>query len=203
MQHYSGKKQKHTVRRILLSLLLLCVLIGGTLEGVVLAGAHTEISGTPAVMVILGTQVKADGPCRLLRDRLDTAAAYLQNSPDLPVVVSGGQGSDEHISEAEAMKDYLVSAGIDEGRITMEDQSHNTGENLQYTKRLLEEQGYDLDRDNVLVVSNAFHLSRVRMLCARYGIHDSTLAAPSNHWFYRLKSYVREAPALAKSFFFD
>ena len=53
----------------------------------------------PEVMVIFGCQVRKDGPSILLRDRLDTALAYLEDHPDTRVVVSGGKGDDEHQSE--------------------------------------------------------------------------------------------------------
>ena len=73
-----------------------------------------------------------------------------------------------------------------------------------YTARLLEEQGYDLDETEILVVSNGFHLTRSRMLAQRAGFEEiSTLAAPSSHLPSRLKMYVREPLALVKSFLLD
>lgn len=52
------------------------------------------------------------------------------------VVVSGGQGMDEEVSEAFAMKEYLTNKGISEDRIIMEDKSTNTLENIKNTKVL-------------------------------------------------------------------
>ena len=71
-------------------------------------GAYDHIQGEPEVMVILGCQVRQDGPSVLLRDRLDEALDYLEDHPDMTVVVSGGQGPDEPTSEAQAMADYLT-----------------------------------------------------------------------------------------------
>ena len=189
----------------LLALVLAGVLCFGALFGIVLAGGHDEINGDPQIMIILGCQVKPWGPSILLQDRLDKALEYLEAHPDMIVVAAGGQGSDEHVSEARAMADYLMEHGFPEKQILLEDQSHNTEENLYYTAELLAEEGYDVTAD-VVIVSNGFHLARVRMLWSRLtGGQDnlSTLAAPSSHWPSRLRMYVREPLALVKSFLFD
>ena len=177
----------------------------GALFGAVLCGSHDHIRGDPQVMVILGCQVKPWGPSVLLQDRLDKALDYLEDHPDLTIVVSGGQGPDEPVSEAQCMYDYLTEHCVDEAQILLEDQSHNTVENLRYTVDLLAEAGYDTTADMV-VVSNGFHLTRVRMLWSRVCGGDynlSTLAAPSSHVPSRLKMYIREPLALVKSFVFD
>lgn len=191
--------------KLLLGLALVGVLGFSALFGAVLSGMYDRIDGEPQVMVILGCQVKPWGPSILLQDRLDTALAYLETQPDMTVVVSGGQGPDEHISEARAMADYLIEQGIGQERILLEDQSHNTVQNLTLTRQLLDERGYDLEQD-ILVVSNGFHLTRVRMLWDRVWEGEdnlSTLAAPSSHVPSRLKMYLREPLALVKSFVFD
>ena len=190
--------------KLVLALVLVGVLGFSALFGAVLSGMYDQIDGEPQVMVILGCQVKPWGPSILLQDRLDKALEYLETEPDMTVVVSGGQGPDEHISEARAMADYLMEQGIEQERILLEDQSHNTVQNLTLTRQLLDELGYDLEQD-IVVVSNGFHLTRVRMLWERVWEEDnlSTLAAPSSHVPSRLKMYLREPLALAKSFVFD
>ena len=191
--------------RVLLAVLIAGVLAFGGLLGAVLWGSYDHVQGDPQIMVILGCQVKPWGPSVLLQDRLDKALSYLEDHPDLTVVVSGGQGPDEHISEAQCMYDYLTAHGVDGEQILLEDQSHNTVQNLRYTVDLLTEAGYDTTADMV-VVSNGFHLTRVRMLWNRVCGGDynlSTLAAPSSHLPSRLKMYLREPLALVKSFLFD
>ena len=201
---YEGKR-KPLWLKMLLGLILAGVLAFGALFGAVLYGSYDHVQGDPQVMVILGCQVKPWGPSILLQDRLDKALDYLEDHPNLTIVVSGGQGPDEHISEAQCMYDYLTEHGVDGDQILMEDQSHNTVENLRYTVDLLAEEGYDPTAD-VVVVSNGFHLTRVRMLWSRVCGGDynlSTLAAPSSHVPSRLKMYIREPLALVKSFVFD
>ena len=203
---YQGRRPMAGWKKWLIALLALMaagVLAFAALLGVVLAGSHTDLRGGPSIMIILGCQVRTDGPSVLLQDRLDTALDYLEDHPDMTVIASGGQGPDEHISEAEAMAAYLVEHGFPEGQILLEDESHNTSQNLMYTRELLEESGLDW-QGNLLVVSNGFHLARVRMLAQRYGLGEiSTLAAPSSHVPSRLMMYIREPLALVKSFLFD
>lgn len=200
---YKGRQYQRWIR-VLLVLVAAGVLCFAALFGAVIYGSYDHIQGEPQVMVILGCQVKNDGPSQLLRDRLDEALSYLDDHPDLTVVVSGGQGPDEPSTEARAMADYLVEEGVEEDQILLEDQSHNTVQNFRYTAQLLEERGYGLENTQVLVVSNGFHLTRARILAERTGFEEvSTLAAPSSHLPSRLKMYIREPLALAKSFLFD
>ena len=200
---YEGKR-KPLWLKVLLGLILAGVVAFGALFGAVLYGSYDHVQGEPQVMVILGCQVKPWGPSVLLQDRLDKALDYLEDHPELTIVVSGGQGPDEHISEAQCMYDYLTEHGVDGDQILMEDQSSNTWENIQYTQALLKERG--IDAGELVVVSNGFHLTRVRMLWSRAWEGDytlSTLAAPSSHVPSRLKMYIREPLALVKSFVFD
>ena len=206
MKSYKGRNwMKSKWVKALIALILVGVLVFGALLGAVLHGSYDHVVGEPKVMVVLGCQVKPWGPSILLQDRINKAAEYLQDHPDVIVVASGGQGQDEHTSEAQAIYDGLVEQGIDESRILQEDQSYNTIQNLRNSMELLEKNGYDIE-DDMIVVSNGFHLTRVRMLWARiHGDDDnlSTLAAPSSHVPSRYKMYIREPIALVKSFILD
>ena len=207
MEYNSYRGRKRGARKwltVLLALILagaICFLIPFI---AVLAGARSEIRGEPQIMVIFGCQLREDGPSILLKDRLDTALAYLEEHPDMTVVVSGGQGTNEPASEAQGMYDYLTAHGVDGGQILMDDRSFNTRENVAYSLEALVAGGYDTSA-GVVLVSNAFHLTRARMLWERADGAGpvSVLAAPSSHWPTRLRMYVREPLALVKSFFFD
>ena len=164
-------------------------------------------------MVIFGCQVKPDGPSVLLRDRLDTALDYLKDHPDMKIIVSGGKGDDEHISEAQCMYDYLTAYGVDGANIYMEDKSRNTWQNINNTFALMERQGWDLT-DDVLLVSSGFHLARIQMLWDRVRTdmlrnetyndqYISALAAPVSHAPSVVQMFFREPLALVKSFLFD
>lgn len=181
------------------------VLCFALLLSAVLLGGVDHVQGQPQTMIVLGCQVKPWGPSVLLRDRLDEALAYLQQHPQVTVIVSGGQGPDEHISEAQCMKEYLVAHDIAPERIHMEDVSHNTHENLINSVALMDTLGLEME-DGVILVSNGFHLTRAKMLWERVtgrGDGLSVLAAPSSHAPSRLWMYIREPLALVKSFLLD
>lgn len=187
------------------ALILVGVLSFGGLFAAVMYGSYNHITGDPQVMVILGCRVMPGGePSMLLQDRLETALDYLEEDPDILVVVSGGQGSNEPVSEAACMAGWLEEKGISEDQIFQEDQSSNTKENLIFSKDLLAREGIDVGETDVLVVSNGFHLTRARMLAERFGYGEvSTLAAPSSHIPSRIQMYIREPLALVKSFLLD
>lgn len=205
MAGYHGKGKNRRWLSVLLTLVLVGALFFSIMFGLVMVGAHDVIRGDPQVMIILGCRVMPGGePSILLQDRLDTALDYLDDHPEMTVVVSGGQGSNEPTSEAACMADYLEEHGVDSDQILLEDQSSNTKENLIYSRELLEEHGIVVLSDEVLVVSNGFHLTRAQMLAERYGYESvSVLAAPTSHIPSRIQMYIREPLALAKSFFFD
>ncbi len=201
---YGGEKH-HPLLLGLVGLAAAGLACFAVLAGMVAAGDTTHIQGVPKAMIILGCRVKEDGPSELLRDRLDTALDYLNSLPEpIPVIVSGGQGKDEPVSEAAAMADYLSRAGYSDVYIHLEDDSHNTAENLGYSREILETLSLDPAEDGVLIVSNGFHLTRARMLAERFGYEQvSALAAPSSHLPSRITMFFREPLALVKSFLFD
>lgn len=205
MAGYRGQRKPRRWLKVLLALVLVGILCFAGLFGAVMYGAYDHVSGNPQVMLILGCRVMPGGePSILLQDRLDTALDYLDDHPEMTVVVSGGQGSNEPTSEAACMADYLEEHGVDPNQIWLEDQSSNTMENFLSSKQLLEGQGIDVGEEGVLVVSNGFHLTRSRMLAERFGYgHVSTLAAPTSHIPSRIQMYIREPLALAKSFLLD
>ena len=187
------------------ALILAGVLTFASCLWVVLAEGHSDMRSEPDTMIVLGCMVYEWGPSILLQDRLNTALDYLEDHPDTTVVVSGGQGADEHISEAQAMHDYLVEHGFPSEQILLEDQSTSTYENLSVSNHLIAEHGIDVT-DDIVVVSNDFHLARVRMLFKRVtggDYHLYTLAAPTSHLPSRIKMYIREPLALIKSFLCD
>lgn len=214
-RRYKGNSPQNKKRHWLAALLVLVILgvLGfGALE--VYIGLHSRGKtvwgdANPQVMVIFGCQMRRDGPSILLKDRLDTALAYWEERPDVKIVVTGGKGDDEHVSEAQGMYDYLTAHGVDGENIYREDQSRNTWQNVNNTFALMEREGWNLS-DDVLLVSSGFHLARIELLWsrARAGIPGAggyicTLAAPVSHAPSQVQMFFREPLALVKSFLFD
>ena len=129
--------------------------------------------------------------------------ALAQGDPDFPAFLDRYRQALPQVAELPAELVEELMAAVEEDRLLLEERSHNTDQNLRYSRELLEAEGCDLSQ-GVVVVSNGFHLTRARMLAERAGYDSvSTLAAPSSHLPSRLHMYVREPLALVKSFFLD
>lgn len=219
MKEYTGYRGRGGARKWLAALLALIVaglLAFAALEvyiGLHSRGKTVSADANPQVMVIFGCQMRRDGPSVLLKDRLDTALAYWEERPGIKIVVTGGKGDDEHVSEARGMYDYLTAHGVDGANIYMEDKSRNTWQNINNTFALMEREGWELT-DDVLLVSSGFHLARIELLWNRArvqalrgetygGQYVSTLAAPVSHAPSAVQMFFREPLALVKSFLFD
>ena len=131
-------------RRVLLALLAAGFVLFAALETMVIRGSLAEKTDEPvSAVIVLGAGVNGETPSLTLRTRIDAAAAYLEEHPDVPVVLSGGQGPGEAITEAECMRRALVRRGVDESRLYPEERSTSTQENLRYSRAILEELGVD------------------------------------------------------------
>lgn len=112
--------------------------------------------------------LRGDQLSRLLKDRLDKAVSVYKKDPTPPKLIpSGGKGDDETISEAEAMKRYLMEQGIPEEDILPEDRSKTTYENLAYSKAILDER--EGEKYTALVTSN-YHVYRALRYCRKVGL---------------------------------
>ena len=195
---------RRRLRRGAAACLLLLLALLAALEGVILAGSRSSRDQSGDAVVILGAMVYDSGPSQVLRLRMETGLSWLRDHPDGVAVVCGGQGSDEPASEARTMADFLTASGVPPDRILLEDRSRNTWENLRNSAALLTERGYDLSETRVVVVSNGFHLARVRLLARRCGLRIGTLAAPMPKiWTNTVYCYGREVLALVKSALLD
>ena len=170
---------------------LICLFLWA--ETLVISGGHGQPDPGAKYLIVLGAQIRGSEISRPLAYRLDTAFDYLEKNPETIAIVSGGQGSGEDVSEAEAMKSYLLKKGLEDERIIEEDQSVNTDENIAFSRELM-----DSPQDPVVVVSNAFHIYRALELCETQGLSNAQgLGAPSN-WIMVPSYYLREAMAVVK-----
>ena len=107
-------------------------------EGIIVTGMFPRTRKEVSCLIVLGAQVKGRSITDSLKRRLDKAQEYLERHPDTRVIVSGGKGKGEEVSEAEAMAGYLISCGIEQNRIILEDQSRTTKENLKLSSQYIE-----------------------------------------------------------------
>lgn len=142
-----------------------------------------EINDKPkdnnTTLVVLGCQVRGNQPSLMLKCRLDSAYDYLSEHEEVSVIVSGGQGPDEAVSEAECMYDYLVSRGIDEERIYIEDKSTDTNENIKFSKNIIEQNGLCSD---ITIVTDGFHQFRADIFAKRQNLRAYNISARTQLW---------------------
>ena len=192
---------KNNVYRILIILIIIGLTSFAIIESLILMeGRKEDIKGVDYV-IVLGARLYGDKPSPALERRLKAARAYLIENEELRVVVSGGQGDNEDIPEAEAMAKYLMDNGIDENRIIKEDKSTSTFENPNFSLDILRdiEEKQDIE---ILIVTNDYHLFRAKFLANRLGIISYGLPAKTPPSII-VTSHIREYFAIIKSFLFD
>ncbi len=203
LEHFArrGHRAAAWCELALIAALLLGFSLFTVLETMVVRGSFADESDAPvSAVIVLGAGVNGETPSLTLRTRIDAAAAYLEEHPDVPVVLSGGQGPGEAITEAECMRRALVRRGVDESRLYPEERSTSTQENLRYSRAILEELGVD-PAQRVAIVTSDFHLCRVRLM---WGGDTAAVPAhlPSALYFQCLtvNYFIREAFGLAAYF---
>ena len=179
------------VTRGVTAVVVIGFLICAVTEGLIL---HASLgSGEEPVdyVVVLGAKVNADGPSVSLWDRICGAYTYLEEHPNVVAVVSGGQGTDEPITEAECMYRELVSLGIDPHRVWVEDQATSTWENLQFSLNLIEEKTGTRPQ-KLGVLSSEYHLFRASLLADACHVEFVGIPAQTSRLAQKVNHYMRE-----------
>ena len=172
----------------------LSVLWGGVVTGRMLSGMKGAPSSEDATVVVLGCKVRGETPSRHLYRRTKAASRYLQTHPKAKCVVSGGKGSGERISEAEAMYRILIRDGIASSRIVKEESSVNTKENLRLSQEIIKEKNWNSE---IILVTDGYHQFRAGLAAQRLGIKSSPVnAQPTWHTFPI--DYMREVLAVTR-----
>ena len=142
--------------------LILGLLVAGATEAVIIHASFGNLEQPVDYVVVLGAKVRSDGPSVSLWDRIYGARNYLMEHPDVIAVVSGGQGPDEPMTEAQCMYDALVAMGISPDRIWVEPKAESTWENLNFSLNLIEEKTGARPTE-IGVLSSEYHLFRASL----------------------------------------
>lgn len=147
-------------------------------------------------IIALGSGIRSEDVPPLLKSRLDKAIEYYHKNPTSKIVVSGGQGADEPVSEAFAMKKYLLSQQIPEDRILVEDQSTTTFENMIFSKKIIFEDWKNKDYDpTILFSTNNYHVLRGALYARKAHLKAEGIGAPTALYFLPT-ALIREYIAL-------
>ena len=145
-------------------------------------------------IIILGSKIRKDGSLTpLLKGRVDRAIAFAKNqknetNKDIIYVPSGGQGADEVISEAEAIKNYLTENGINPENILVENKSTSTSENMKFSKEKIN----SIKKDGKIAYSTTnYHVFRSGVIANNEGI-DCEGMGSNTKWYFYTNALIRE-----------
>ena len=177
--------------RIFTVCLILGLLVVGSTEAIIIHKSFGDPGEQVAYMVVLGAKVNADGPSVSLWDRICGAYEYMEEHPDVIAVVSGGQGTDEPITEAECMYRELVNLGIDPKRIWIEDEATSTWENMKFTLDLIEEKT-GIRPEKLGVLSSEYHLFRASLFARACDVEFVGIPAKTSRLPQAINHFMRE-----------
>ena len=188
-KHYMVAK---ALRTILTSLLCLGILLFAIAEVLVLKASLGDPEEECQYILVLGAKVNGTVPSLSLSERIDTAYAYLTEHPNVIAILTGGQGPDEGISEAQCMFNLLTAQGIDPQRLWLEDKATSTWENLVFSANLIESKT-GIRPEKLGIVSSEYHLYRAGLFAGDCGIDAVGIPAKTSWFTIRLNYFLREA----------
>ncbi|MCQ4635719.1 YdcF family protein [Anaerovorax odorimutans] len=193
IERITAKGFPRIVKYAVLAVLLLLICLIGFLA---CQGHSDSVAYKEDAVIVLGAAVHGDQVSRSLAHRLDKAVEYSEKNPGALIVVSGGKGAQETITEAAAMEAYLVDKGIPQDKIVKEEKATSTYENFKFSRELLD--GRFQERAYTCVyITNYFHVYRAGNMAKLTGIEAAGLGADTD-WYYLPSAYLRESLAVVK-----
>ena len=169
-----------------------CILIGTIIMGINAAKYIPKFDKD--FILILGCQIKKDGTLtKLLKGRVDRAIEFSKmqkekTGKDIIFVPSGGKGNDEIMSEAQAMKNYLIEKGIKENNILIEDKSKNTFENIKFSNKLINDK---VKNAKIAFSTTNYHVFRAGIIARNQNVNIEGIGAKTKSYFWA-NAFIRE-----------
>ena len=161
-------------------------------------GKTDNVTYDEDAIIVLGAGLRGSRPSTTLKGRLNTAYDYHKKNPDALIVVSGGQGHDEDITEALAMEAYLAGLGVPKEKIVKEEKSTSTYENFVFSKKILD--GLFDDNYKIAYISNDYHVFRAGHIAKKAGFENKTHTHSNTIWHSILPGTLRECIGVMKYF---
>lgn len=179
---------------------ILCIEIA-LISFIAIYGVADNISYSEDAVIVLGAGIRGDKVTLPLKMRLDKAIEYHCKNPEALIVVTGGQGFQETVTEACAMEKYLVEQGVEKNKIIKEENATSTAENMEYSKVLLDK--YFENDYSIVVVTNNFHVFRGTRIAINTGFKDVSHMHAGLQWYNLMPCYLRESLAVLKMLVFE
>ena len=171
---------------------LQCIFVGTCVLGLISA-KHIPRFNKDAI-IILGCQINEDGSLpKLLKSRVDRAIEFSKmqkenTNTDIIFIPSGGQGADEVMSEAAAMKNYLIENGIKKENIIIEDKSTNTYENIIFSYNKIKEK---IKKPKLAFSTTNYHVLRAGIIAHKQNIDIDGIGAKTKSYYW-INAFIRE-----------
>lgn len=190
--------RKISRKRMLCYGLLLALLGGIVLWGTVALSivnyGKIDEKAPSDVAIVLGAGTWKGEVSPVYRERINHGIWLYQNGYVEYLILTGGVGEGNPVSDAAAAKAYALSQGVPETAILIEEKSTITEENLFYAKAVMDE----LSLKSAIIVSDPLHMKRAMLMASDYGI--DALSSPTPTTMYR--SLKTQIPFLAREEFF-
>ena len=187
------KKIKTKYKVLILLILFLVIYIGKNVFDICAFSAEDQ-KYRADVAVILGAAAYNGEVSPVYRERINHGITLYEEGYVDRLIVTGGTADQGEESDASAAKKYLLSRGIPEEAVLMEDQSSITQENLENSKAIMEENGYE----TAIIVSDPLHMKRAMLLAEDAGITAYSSPTPSTRYI----SLRTKIPFLARETFY-
>ena len=164
------------------------IVFAAVMANVYRQGSLEEVRSADAI-VVLGASQWNGAPSPVFRARLDNALQLYKGGYAPLIILTGGKGAGDAVSESQAGKEYLMRRGIDGSVILIEEQSRTTLQNLRYTAALL--RGRNLN--TILLVSHDFHMMRAKAMAIDLGMTAFSAPVKTKNGIEKFKYSAREA----------
>lgn len=166
----------------------------GVFEYFIVRDARTDARDAD-YLIVMGAGIKGTEPTVSMEDRLNAALSYLREHPDCCAVLSGAQGPGEDISEAVAMRHWLMDRGIDDSRLILETRARDTDQNIIYSLQLISQRD-SLHSVEIAVCTSEYHIHRSKLIAKDAGVIITAVAARTSLPILKINYFAREAAAV-------
>ena len=187
-----GKKKLFRLIFLFLILLILFYLIF-TAISIVNYGKIDEKASSD-VAIVLGASTWNGEVSPVYRERINHGIWLYQNGYVDFLILTGGVGDGNNVSDAYIAKQYAISNSVPEQAIFIEEKSTITEENLENAKAIMDENSFD----TAIIVSDPLHMKRSMLMAGDYGINACSSPTPTTMY----KSLKTQIPFLLREEFF-
>ncbi len=187
-----GKKKTFYLISLFLILLILFYLIFTSIS--IVSYGKTDEKANSDVAIILGASTSNNKVSPVCRERINHGIWLYENGYVDYLILTGGIGEGNNVSDAYIAKQYAISKSVPEEVIYIEEESTITEENLENAKTIMDENSFN----TAIIVSDPLHMKRAMLMAKDYDIEAYSSPTPTTMY----KSFKTQFPFLLREEFF-